>query len=261
MHLYLRPWRATFQSLGASPLRGIIFAAILTLTVFTGLVATSRVFAQESSSSPQGAASSYASAPSRETRPSTAAEGKETRETDETEAIRHSPPVRFIARTTGLSLDQAYWLSVLMNFAVVFVAVVWVLRKNLPGIFKRRTDAIQQSIEEARKTSEEARRRLAEVEGRLARLDVEITEMRREAEENARAQDKRIQLETEEEGRRIVKAAEQEIAIAANAARRELKVYAAELAVDLAEKNIKVGKDTDQALVREFTSQLGKDGH
>ncbi len=261
MYLHLRSWRATFPRFGASPLRGIIFAAILSLVVFTGLVPTSRLTAQESSSSPQSAASSGASSSGRETQPSTAAEGKETKETDETEAIRHSSPVRFIARKTGLSLDQAYWLSVLINFAIVFVSVAWALRKKLPGIFKGRSEAIQQRMEEARKTSEEARRRLAEVEGRLARLDVEITEMRREAEENARAGDNRIQIETEEESRRIVTAAEQEIAIAANAARRELKVYAAELAVSLAEKKIKVGKDTDQALVREFTSQLGKDGH
>jgi F-type H+-transporting ATPase subunit b len=63
----------------------------------------------------------------------------------------------------------------------------------------------------------------------------------------------------EEERRRIVAAAEQEIAMAANAARRDLKSYAAELAVDLAAKKIQVGKDADQALVREFTSHLGKD--
>ena len=49
--------------------------------------------------------------------------------------------------------------------------------------------------------------------------------------------------------------------MAANSARRDLKAYAAELAVDLAEKKIKVAKDTDQSLVREFTANLGKDGN
>jgi F-type H+-transporting ATPase subunit b len=148
-----------------------------------------------------------------------------------------------------------------LNFAVVFFALWIPLRKKMPVLFRKRTDAIQQHIEEARKTSEEARRRLAEVEGRLSRLDVEITEMRREADENARAEGQRLAQETEEERRRIVASAEQEIALAAAAARRELKSYAAGLAVDMAEKKIKVGKDTDQALVREFTAQLGKDGN
>ena len=49
--------------------------------------------------------------------------------------------------------------------------------------------------------------------------------------------------------------------MAANAARRELKAYVAELAVQLAEKKIRVSKDTDEALVRAFTAQMGKDGN
>jgi F0F1-type ATP synthase membrane subunit b/b' len=58
-----------------------------------------------------------------------------------------------------------------------------------------------------------------------------------------------------------VSSAEQEISMAANAARRDLKTYASELAIDLAEKKIRVEKDADQALVREFTARLGKDGN
>ena len=54
--------------------------------------------------------------------------------------------------------------------------------------------------------------------------------------------------------------AEQEIAAATNSARRELKAYAAELAVELAEKKIRVGQEADRELVRAFTSRLGKDG-
>jgi len=58
-----------------------------------------------------------------------------------------------------------------------------------------------------------------------------------------------------------VASAEQEIEMAANTARRELKAYVAELAVQLAEKKIRVSKDTDEALVRAFTAQMGKDGN
>jgi F-type H+-transporting ATPase subunit b len=185
----------------------------------------------------------------------------EAKEADENEALKNAPLVRWIARVTGLSLNRAYWLCVLINFGIVFCAVAWGLRKKLPGMFKDRTRTIQSGIEEARKSSEEARRRLTEVEGRLARLDVEITEMRREAQENAAIEEKRIVAETEQERRRIVASAEQEIALAAASARRELKSYAAGLAVDLAAKKIHVGKDTDEALVREFTAHVGKDGN
>jgi F-type H+-transporting ATPase subunit b len=179
----------------------------------------------------------------------------------EADAIRHSAAVKFIARKTGLTDDQAYWLCIGLNFAVIFVAIAVLLRKKLPGFFSGRTAAIQKGIEEARKTSEEARRRLSEVEGRLARLDTEIAAMRREADENAKAEEQRILAAGEEERRRIVVSAEQEIELAANAARRELKTYVAELAVELAEKKIRISKDTDEALVRAFTAELGKDGN
>jgi F-type H+-transporting ATPase subunit b len=186
---------------------------------------------------------------------------KEAEESGGTDALRNSPLVLWIARHTGLSKNVAYWLCVVLNFSIVFFSIALFLRKRLPVKFRNRTASIQQRLEEARKTSEDARRRLDEVEGRLARLDVEITEMRREADENAQAEEKRVLAGVTEERRRIVQSAELEIAMAANAARRDLKTYVAELAVALAEKRIKVAKDTDQSLVRDFTANLGKDGN
>lgn len=224
------------------------------------------VFAQEKSS-PQSPASGVADARAQEAQPASneasqkTGESKHDEESSEEAELRHSAAVRFVARITGLTDNQAYWVCVLINFAIVLFAVVYALRKKLPGFFRGRTDAIQKHLEEARRTSEDARRRLKEVEARLGRLDEEIGAMRRDADQNARAEQARVQSEVEEERRRIVASAEQEIAMAAAAARRELQGYAAELAVDLAEKKIHVGSETDQALVKDFTSWLGKDGN
>lgn len=194
--------------------------------------------------------------------PSSKHEGEEQLEQGgEADAIRHSPSVKWIARHTGLTDDQAYWLCFFLNFAVIFFFMARLLRKILPGYFKGRTSTIQKGIEEARKMSEDARRRLAEVEGRLSRLDTEIAGMQREADENAKAEEQRLLAAGEEERKRIVASAEQEIEMAANTARRELKAYVAELAVQLAEKKIRVSQDTDEALVRAFTTQMGKDGN
>jgi F-type H+-transporting ATPase subunit b len=179
----------------------------------------------------------------------------------EADAIRHSPAVNFLARHTGLSNDVVYWICIGLNFAVIFIGIAWLMRKNLPGYFSGRTSTIQKGIEEARKASEDARQRLNEVEGRLSRLDTEIASMRREADENAKAEEQRILAAGEEERRRIVASSEQEIEMTANAARRELKSYVSELAIELAEKKIRVSKDTDEALVRSFTAQMGKDGN
>ncbi|HEY4678665.1 MAG TPA: ATP synthase F0 subunit B [Candidatus Angelobacter sp.] len=194
--------------------------------------------------------------------PSPKREGEEQLENGgEADAIRNAPAVKWIARHTGLTKDQAYWLCIGLNFAVIFFAMAGLLRKILPGYFKGRTSTIQKGIEEARKMSEDARRRLSEVEGRLSRLDADLAAMQREADENAKAEEQRLLAAGEEERRRIVASAEQEIEMAANSARRELKSYVGELAIELAEKKIRVSSDTDEALVRAFTAQMGKDGN
>ena len=40
-------------------------------------------------------------------------------EKDEMEEFKHSSSVQMISRITGLNLQQSYWLSVMLNFAVI----------------------------------------------------------------------------------------------------------------------------------------------
>jgi F-type H+-transporting ATPase subunit b len=169
--------------------------------------------------------------------------------------------VKALAKWTGLSTGQVYWISVLLNFGIIAFFIFYMGKKKLPGAFRDRTSAIQKGMEEARKASEDARKRLSDVESRLSNLDSEIAKMRADAAEMGKAEEQRILAEGEAERKRIVAAAEQEIGAAAGSARRELKAYAAELAVDLAMKKIRVEKTADQELVREFTAGLGKDGN
>ena len=95
---------------------------------------------------------------------------------------------------------------------------------------------------------------------RLAKLDAEIAAIRTAAEADFSVEEQRIKAAAEQDAKNVIAAAEQEIAAAARTAQRELKSFVADLAVDLAEKKIKVDDATDQALVRAFASQLGKDG-
>jgi F-type H+-transporting ATPase subunit b len=177
-------------------------------------------------------------------------------EKNETAEFKQSAAVQWIAQKTGLSLQHAYRLCVLLNFAVMGGILFWASRKYLPGLFRERTSAIQKAMQEAQKASDEARRRLAEIESRLMRLDGEIGMMRDAAEREAANEEARIHAAAEEDARKIVESAGQEIAAAAKAARRELTAYAADLAVGLAQKQIRVDAATDQALVREFAGQL-----
>jgi len=180
-------------------------------------------------------------------------------EKDEMGEFKQSASVRLIAKWTGLDLRRAYWLCLVSNFVVIACVLIWAGRKFLPGIFRDRTAAIQKAMQEAQKASEEARCRLADIESRLTKLDVEIGTMRNAAEKEAAAEEARLQAAVEEEKRKIVESAQQEIAAVAKAARRELTAYAADLAVGLAKKQIHVDAATDQALVRNFATQLGAD--
>ena len=189
-----------------------------------------------------------------------ARESREAAGEDEQEQFKHSASVRMVAKLTGLSLGSAYWLSVVLNFAIVVLITVWALRKNLPAMFRKRTEFIQQAMEEARKASEDANRRLGEIEARLAKLDGEIGQMRAVAERESAEEEQKIKAAAEEDKHKIVESAEQEIAAVAKSARRELTAYAADLAVALAAKQIHVDVSTDQALVQDFAQQLSGNG-
>lgn len=208
-------------------------------------------FAQSTPSATQGPASMEKAQ---------AANTSEADSSDETAQFKHSSSVRWLAKVTGLSQDGAYWLAVIINFAVVAGLIFWASKKTLPGVFRNRTASIQKQIAEARQASEDANRRLTDIEERMGRLDQEIASIRSTAEKEAGAEEERIKAAAEEDARRIVESAEQEIAAAAKAARRELTAYAADLSVTLATKQIKVDGSTDQALLRQFVKQLPNGG-
>jgi F-type H+-transporting ATPase subunit b len=163
-------------------------------------------------------------------------------------------------RKIGLGPDTSFLISLFLNFAGVFAFFYFLLKSKLPQAFRERTAAIQKGIKDAEAASADASRRLSEIETRLAKLDSEVAGIRASAESDAAAEEQRIKQAAEEDKQKVIAAAQTEIAAIARSARRELKGYAASLAVDLAAREIRVDEPTDQALVREFVDQLGKDG-
>lgn len=177
-------------------------------------------------------------------------------ENEQNAQFKFSPSVRWMGKELGIGVHGAYWLAFILNFAVLAVVVFLISRSRIPAMFRSRTATIRRAMEEAGRASAEANRRLSEIEARLGRLDQEIAAMHQQAEREAASEEEKLRLGAAEDARRIVEASEQEIAAAASLARRELKAYAAELAVALAEKRIRIDADTDAALVRGFAEQL-----
>ncbi len=161
----------------------------------------------------------------------------------------------------GIGPKVSFTISLAVNF-VGIALFVWVLLKSkLPQAFRERTASIQKGIKEAQAASADASRRLTDIEARLSKLDVEVADIRQSADREAAAEEERIRAAAEQDKQKIIAGAEAEIDAIARNARRELKGYAASLAVDLAARRIHVDEPTDHVLVREFVDQFGKDGH
>jgi len=242
---------------------GPLGTRLLLLALLAFLPAISlRAAAQEPAATPPQQQSAQPNKPAGPTHETIAGElVKETREAagedDEEHAdLKHAKPVRWLARKIDFSVHGTHLLLSGINFAIIAVILVWAARKYLPGMFRTRTASIQQALHEARAASEDANRRLTDIETRLRQLDVEIGRMQSTAESEAAAEEARVQKAAEDDVRKVVLAAEQEIAAAAKQARRELSNHTASLAIALAAKQISVDSNTDQVLVRTFAAKL-----
>jgi len=165
-----------------------------------------------------------------------------------------------LGQSIGVGPKASYTISIAFNFIALFGIFYILMKSKLPQAFRERTAAIQKGIKEAQEASADAGRRLTDIEARLGKLDSEVTQIREMAEREASAEEARIRQAAEEDKQKVVQAAEAEIDAIARNARRELKGFAASLAVDLAAQKMRVDESTDHALVREFAEHLGKDG-
>jgi len=175
---------------------------------------------------------------------------------EENASLKHAKPVQWLAQKIDWSVHGTHLLLSVLNFAIIVVVVFWAVRKFVPGMLRNRNASIQRALEEARAASQDANRRLTDIENRLRQLDVEIGQMQATAEKEADAEEVRIQKAAEEDIRKVVLAAEQEIVAAARQVRRELTTHTAGLAIALARQQINVDSNTDQVLVRTFASKL-----
>jgi F-type H+-transporting ATPase subunit b len=183
-------------------------------------------------------------------------------EKDENEVYKHSTVVAAMGKMLGMSTTTAASVFEIFNFAVLAIALGWVAAKTLPKALRDRSTGIQKELADARSATEEASVRLNSVEERLAKLDAQIAEMRTQSEKDAVAEEKRFKDAAEAEKQKILASAEQEIASATQAARRDLQQYAAGLAIEQAARRLVISVETDRALVKNFAQRLGEgSGH
>jgi F-type H+-transporting ATPase subunit b len=146
------------------------------------------------------------------------------------------------------------------NFAILAVALGYVVTKTIPPAFKARTAEIQKGIAEARTIKEEADKRAAAVEAKIKSLGADIEKLRTESKAEMQAEGSRIQQETAAQIARLEAQAALEIEVAGKAAQRDLKAYAAKLALELAEQRVRTRLDgaAEAGLVNGFVQDLGR---
>ncbi len=129
-------------------------------------------------------------------------------------------------------------------------------RASCPRSFASARRPCVHSLQTAREATAEANARLSAVEAKLAGLDDEIRKFRAQVEAESHEDEARIKAALAEESARIVQAAEQELSVAAAQARRGLRHFAADLAIEQAAKQLVLTPETDKALIAEFVGQL-----
>ena len=172
------------------------------------------------------------------------------------EAFRHSAAVKSIAHLVGMSVETTAKTIEIINSAIIIGTILWFLVRFVPKAFRKRNENLQKQLFDARLAAADANKRLAVVEDRLSKLGVEIEAIREQTERDIVNDEKRIQESLEAERKRIVASAEQEIDAAGAAAQRDLRKFAAHLAVSRARQEIRLSLEDDRALIRTFGESL-----
>ncbi len=181
-------------------------------------------------------------------------------EKNDDEQFLHAPAVQSLARLLHLDLQTTIDIFLGINFAVIFLLIAVPLSRYMPKILRKRSRNLSHDLEVAREATADAKARLSAVEAKLAGLGEEIAKYRAEIEQEALEDEKRIKASLSEESARIVSAAEQEIGVAVAQAKRGLRSFAADLAIEQASQQIKLTPETDRALIHEFMAGVSADG-
>lgn len=178
----------------------------------------------------------------------------------EIEAFRHSPAVQSLARHTHISTEAMAQILEDLNSAILIIAILWFIFRFVPKMYRKRSETLDKQLFDARSATAEANERLAVVEERLSKLGIEIEAIREQTMRDSENDEKRIHESLETEKQRILASVEQEIEAAGSTARRDLKKYAASLAIERATAEIRLTDDDDRAIIRSFAQNVG-DNH
>jgi len=125
------------------------------------------------------------------------------------------------------------------NFVILAVVLGYLIKKYAGPFYISRTEEIQKGIREAAAVKAEAEARASALELRVANLQNEVAAIRAASKTEIEFEGARIQQETAAEIAKIQARAQQEIASSSKNAIQDLRAYSAELALNLAEQQLR----------------------
>lgn len=153
-----------------------------------------------------------------------------------------------------------------VNLAVFIVGAIYLHQrfgKPISEALRARGEGIKRELETAREEKQHALAKLAEVEARIQEMDREVLSIREHAEFEAEAERERIKIATQAEVNKLKQQAQREIESTAKAAVQELRDFASQQSVALAEEWIRrdLSTEDDTRITGLNVEKLGRGGH
>jgi F-type H+-transporting ATPase subunit b len=147
-----------------------------------------------------------------------------------------------------------------VNLFIFIAVMIYFLKRPLSDAFRSRREGIRRELLNAREERDRALAKLAEVQARLERLDSEVAGIKEHSRSEAEAERERISRDTEQELLKLQEQSQREILSAGKVARHELRRFAAQQSVRLAEEIVRreIKSEDDVRLIELNVEQLGR---
>lgn len=158
----------------------------------------------------------------------------------------------------GASGPGREFVFVLINFALLLMVLYFALRRPAKEFFAARALKIQQHIDESKNLHDEAYRALEEIECKLKNVDVEGKEFLATVKDQAEQEKQSIIAQARDMAEKLKSDTDRKIQGELLRAKMELKAEAAQLASQLAAKEIKdnISADDQVRLGAEFIKRI-----
>jgi F-type H+-transporting ATPase subunit b len=146
----------------------------------------------------------------------------------------------------GVGVESAWvhWSGRIFNFAAFVGILTWVaVRADVAGRFREQRRSIQKRLAEAEVKQREAEERLKAVQERLSSLDGETARIAEQARRDAETDAQRLRSEAERQAGLVLGRARRELELRVEAAKRELRRYAAERIAETAAREARARLD------------------